>query len=174
MVKITSVEGNRQWLDGGSMFGNAPRALWEKWTKVDEQGRIPLACRCLLIEFENQKILCETGIGAFFEPKLSKRFGVENPETHQLLKNLKSLGHEPESIDVVILSHLHFDHAGGMLPTYKELSQGKNELLFPKARFFVGETAWNRAFKPPLQRPGPLLSPLLNKTHSGFRTIGCD
>ncbi|MEM7646978.1 MAG: MBL fold metallo-hydrolase, partial [Pseudomonadota bacterium] len=111
-MKLSSVEGNRQWLDGGSMFGNAPRAVWEKWTEVDSLGRIPLACRCLLIETDNQKILCEAGIGAFFEPKLAERFGVQNPDRHLLLENLESLGHSPESIDYVILSHLHFDHAG--------------------------------------------------------------
>ncbi|MCJ8278088.1 MAG: MBL fold metallo-hydrolase, partial [Bdellovibrionales bacterium] len=109
MVKITSILGNGQWLDGGSMFGNAPRAVWEKWTSVDDLGRIPLACRCLLIETDQYKILCETGIGAFFEPKLAERFGVESPDQHQLLNNLKTLGIEQEDIDFVILSHLHFD-----------------------------------------------------------------
>ena len=162
MVKLTSVEGNRQWLDGGSMFGNAPRTLWQNWTQVDEQGRIPLACRCLLVEFENKKILCETGIGAFFEPRLSKRFGVENPESHELLKNLKSLGHEPESIDYVILSHLHFDHAGGMLPSYQEISEGGNRLVFPKARFLVSETAWNRALNPHFRDRASFI-PVLNR-----------
>ncbi len=162
MVQLTAVEGNRQWLDGGSMFGNAPRALWQKWTLVDEQGRIPLACRCLLLEFEDKKILCEAGIGAFFEPGLSKRFGVENPESHQLLKNLKSLGHEPESIDYVILSHLHFDHAGGLLPTYQEISEGVHRLVFPKARFLVSETAWNRALNPHFRDKASFI-PTLNK-----------
>ena len=162
MIELTSVEGNRQWLDGGAMFGNVPRALWKNWTQVDEQGRIPLACRCLLVEFENKKILCETGIGAFFEPKLSKRFGVENPESHELLKNLKSLGHDPESIDYVILSHLHFDHAGGMLPTYKEISEETNKLVFPKAHFLVSETAWKRALNPHYRDKASFI-PVLNK-----------
>lgn len=148
MVKISAIESNRQWLDGGSMFGNAPRALWSSWTEVDEQGRIPLACRCLLIEADGLKILCETGIGAFFDPKLAVRFGVETPHQHRLLENLKSAGHTTESIDYVILSHLHFDHAGGLLPSFSDMQKGKNELVFPRAQFLVGEHAWNRALHP--------------------------
>jgi glyoxylase-like metal-dependent hydrolase (beta-lactamase superfamily II) len=148
MTKITSVEGNRQLLDGGAMFGNAPRPVWEKWIAPDSIGRIPLACRCLLIEFDSKKVLCEAGIGAFFEPKLAERFGVQSPDRHLLLENLRSLGHRPEEIDYVILSHLHFDHAGGILPTYQELTSGHNGLVFPNATYLVGEEAWNRALHP--------------------------
>ncbi|MBX3020952.1 MAG: MBL fold metallo-hydrolase [Bdellovibrionales bacterium] len=145
---ITSIEGNRQKLDGGAMFGNAPRAVWERWIAPDEAGRIPLACRCLLIEFDGKKLLCETGIGAFFEPKMAQRFGVQTPERHLLLENLEAHGHTPESIDYVILSHLHFDHAGGLLPSYSEKSAGHTDLVFPKATFLVGEEAWQRALHP--------------------------
>jgi glyoxylase-like metal-dependent hydrolase (beta-lactamase superfamily II) len=144
-TKVTSIEGNRQLLDGGAMFGNAPRPAWEKWIPPDKIGRIPLACRCLLIEFNGKKILCETGIGAFFEPKLAERFGVQTPDRHLLLENLARHGHTPESIDHVILSHLHFDHAGGLLPAYKE---GRGHLVFPRAKFIVGEEAWQRALHP--------------------------
>jgi glyoxylase-like metal-dependent hydrolase (beta-lactamase superfamily II) len=148
MIKISSVEGNQQWLDGGSMFGNAPRSVWSQWTKIDSSDRIPLACRCLLVETADQKILCETGIGAFFEPKLADRFGVQNSDKHMLLENLAQLGHKPESINYVILSHLHFDHAGGLLPTYKDLQKDPIKLVFPNAKFLVGEKAWERAINP--------------------------
>ncbi len=147
-VLISSVEGNRQRLDGGAMFGNAPRALWERWTSPDQQGRILLACRALLIEAYGKTLLCETGIGAFFEPKLAERFGVEDPQSHKLLENLDALGLGEEDIDYVILSHLHFDHAGGLLPTYQEIQQGKDRLLFPKAQYLVGQEAWERATHP--------------------------
>jgi glyoxylase-like metal-dependent hydrolase (beta-lactamase superfamily II) len=148
MTKITSVEGNRQLLDGGAMFGNAPRPVWEKWIAPDGLGRIPLACRSLLVEFAGKRLLCEAGIGAFFEPKLADRFGVQSPERHLLLENLKALGHVPEDIDYIILSHLHFDHAGGLLPTYRELCEGREGLIFPRAQYIVGAEAWERARNP--------------------------
>jgi glyoxylase-like metal-dependent hydrolase (beta-lactamase superfamily II) len=148
MTRITSIEGNRQLLDGGAMFGNAPRPVWEKWIAPDELGRIPLACRCLLIESDHAKILCETGIGAFFEPKLAERFGVQNPERHLLLENLNKINVNPEDIDFIILSHLHFDHAGGLLPTHAQMRAGRTDLVFPKARFIVGGEAWERARHP--------------------------
>ena len=64
-----SINGNSQKLDGGAMFGNAPKALWERWTEVDELNRIPLVCRAMLVQDQGKNILFETGIGAFFEPK---------------------------------------------------------------------------------------------------------
>jgi glyoxylase-like metal-dependent hydrolase (beta-lactamase superfamily II) len=101
----------------------------------------------MLIEIGEVKILCETGIGAHFEPSLAERYGVVESE-HRLLDNLRRLGIAPEAIDYVILSHLHFDHAGGLLPSFHEMSQGQNELVFPKAKFVVGEEAWQRALHP--------------------------
>jgi glyoxylase-like metal-dependent hydrolase (beta-lactamase superfamily II) len=148
MTKITSIEGNRQWLDGGAMFGNAPRPVWEKWIAPDKTGRIPLACRCLLVEVNGKRVLLEAGIGAFFEPKLAERFGVEQPDRHLLLENLQAVGVGADDIDYVILSHLHFDHAGGLLPSYQQMQAGDHELVFPKAKFIVGEEAWARAQNP--------------------------
>jgi glyoxylase-like metal-dependent hydrolase (beta-lactamase superfamily II) len=130
------------------MFGNAPRSVWSKWVPPDEQGRIPLACRALLIEAGSRKILCETGIGSFFERKLAERFGIEDYGRHRLLENLAARGHSPASITHVILSHLHFDHAGGLLPTFAEMQAGREELVFPNARFLVGRQAWDRALRP--------------------------
>ena len=147
-IFISSIEGNSQWLDGGAMFGNAPRAVWEKWIKPDDRARIPLACRALLIETGNEKILCETGIGCFFEPKLAERYGVGDASEHKLLVNLKKHGIEPEQITKVILSHLHFDHAGGLLPHYDEQQKGNDGLVFPNAEIIVGKEAWVRALHP--------------------------
>lgn len=145
-MKIWSIEGNRQWLDGGSLFGNAPRLLWQQWIEPDEQNRIELACRCLLAENLNGlNVLFEAGVGAFFKPKLKERFGVHQNE-HVLLRSLQARGISHDEIDVVVLSHLHFDHAGGILSKH-EAGQPMR-LLFPKAKFLVGKTAWERARNP--------------------------
>jgi glyoxylase-like metal-dependent hydrolase (beta-lactamase superfamily II) len=127
------------------MFGNAPKALWERWVSADERNRIDLACRALLILEDNRRILLEVGIGAFFEPKLRDRFGIQ--ETHHvLLENLAKLGLSHADIDVVVLSHLHFDHAGGLLSAWQEGVEPT--LLFPNATFIVGEVAFERATHP--------------------------
>jgi glyoxylase-like metal-dependent hydrolase (beta-lactamase superfamily II) len=147
-IRMSSVEGNRQKLDGGSMFGNAPKALWEKWFTPDNHNRIELACRAMLIEVNGRRILCETGIGAFFAPDMATRFGVADSNQHKLLDSLLALGFQEDDIDVVILSHLHFDHAGGLMPTWEEKQQGRTELHFPNARYVVGAEAWERAQHP--------------------------
>jgi glyoxylase-like metal-dependent hydrolase (beta-lactamase superfamily II) len=145
-IEIWSIEGNRQSLDGGAMFGNVPRDLWSRWIEPDEQNRIPLACRALLAKLEDgRQILFETGIGAFFEPKYRERYGVLE-SGHVLLKSLEAAGTSHEAIDGVVLSHLHFDHAGGLLSPWSADSPAK--LLFPKARFIVGRDAWERAVQP--------------------------
>ncbi|MBO1319807.1 MBL fold metallo-hydrolase [Acanthopleuribacter pedis] len=144
-MKFSSVMGNRQKLDGGAMFGNAPKALWSRWVETDELNRIDLACRALLVETENHKILLETGIGAYMAPKFKDRFGIQE-DHHVLLDSLKELGVGHEDITVVILSHLHFDHAGGLLTSFEE---GRApELLFPNAAYYVGEGSWDRACSP--------------------------
>src|SRR3546814_1820709 len=86
----------------------------------DEHNCIPLACRALLASpLAGKTVLFETGIGAFFEPKLRERYGVQE-DRHVLLESLRAAGFEHGDIDVVVLSHLHFDHAGGLLAPWVE------------------------------------------------------
>lgn len=145
-MRLDSVDGNTQRLDGGAMFGNCPRVVWERWAPPDEKHRIRLACRSLLVREESGRtVLIEAGIGAFFDPKMRERFGVQEA-SHVLLDSLAALGVAPEAVDVVVLSHLHFDHAGGLLTAWQ--SGQAPRLAFPRARFLVGEEAWNRANKP--------------------------
>jgi glyoxylase-like metal-dependent hydrolase (beta-lactamase superfamily II) len=145
-MKLWSIQGNTQKLDGGAMFGNAPRALWEKWAQPDEANRIGLACRALLASpLAGKTVLFETGVGAFFEPKLRERYGIQE-DNHVLIESLREAGFEHEDIDVVVLSHLHFDHAGGLLAPWAE---GRAlELLFPNATYLIGATHWERAKQP--------------------------
>ena len=145
-MKLWSILGNSQKLDGGAMFGNAPRALWERWTAVDAANRIDLACRALLASpIEGKTVLFEAGIGAFFAPALRERYGVVEAN-HVLLDSLAEAGFRHQDIDVVVLSHLHFDHAGGLLAAWEDGQPPR--LLFPNATFVVGKAHWERARQP--------------------------
>lgn len=131
------------------MFGNAPKALWSRYCPPDAENRIALACRALLVERDGaagpERILLETGIGVFFPPALRARFGVVESQ-HVLLASLAELGLSDGDITHVVLSHLHFDHAGGLLAEHVEGAAPR--LLFPNARFVVSETALDRARHP--------------------------
>lgn len=148
--RLTSLTGNSQMLDGGSMFGNAPKAMWQRWCEPDELNRIRLGCRALLVqEYDGEQllrnILIETGIGAFFSPEMKERFGVRESD-HRLLESLADQGLGHEDIDVVLLTHLHFDHAGGLLSAWQPDREAR--LLFPNATFVVSEVQWQRANDP--------------------------
>ncbi|MBB5864920.1 MULTISPECIES: MBL fold metallo-hydrolase [unclassified Xanthomonas] len=145
-MKLWSIQGNTQKLDGGAMFGNAPKAMWQEWATPDAANRIALACRALLARpLAGKTVLFETGVGAFFAPALRARYGIQE-ERHVLLDSLREAGVAHTDIDVVVLSHLHFDHAGGLLAPWRE--GAAPALLFPNARFLVGARHWQRALQP--------------------------
>jgi glyoxylase-like metal-dependent hydrolase (beta-lactamase superfamily II) len=161
---ITAIEGNKLKLDGGAMFGNAPKELWKRWFAADDKNRILLSARSLLIQTsEGKNILFDAGIGLCFEPKLKERYGIEGNE-HLLLKNLFEIGLQENDIDAVILSHLHFDHAGGLLSPYGE---GKQRLLFPQATYFLSKEHWNYSKNPHVRERAsfiPILRELLENS----------
>jgi len=115
----------RFWLDGGAMFGIVPKALWSKKTESDEANRIPLVIRPMLVRAGERWILVETGVDTKPGDKHKKIYRIE--EAGRLLSALKELGLGPEDIDLVINTHLHFDHAGlnvvrteeGLVPLFK-------------------------------------------------------
>lgn len=144
-MKLFSLTGNSQKLDGGAMYGNAPKALWSRWSPPDSLNRIPLACRALLIQDDDKLILAEAGIGVYMDPALKERFGVVEPQ-HVLLESLAAAGFAPEDVTHVVLSHLHFDHVGGALSAWAPDQAPR--LLFPNATWLVGAQAFARAQKP--------------------------
>lgn len=145
-IRINSLCGNFMKLDGGSMFGNAPKVLWEKWIKPDEKNLIDIGSRSLLIETEDHKILFETGVGAYLSSDMKKRFSILDDD-HVLLKSLKDHGLEHRDITHVVLSHLHFDHAGGLLDKWQKEDQDL-QLLFPNAQYIVGQSNFERSCQP--------------------------
>lgn len=100
-------------LDGGAMFGIIPRPLWEKHIRPDQLNRILMSLRVVLIETQNKKILIDTGIGDYHSDKFQQQFDIQSV-TSPLTNALKLAGTTPEEITDIILTHLHFDHVGGL------------------------------------------------------------
>ncbi|MSR07656.1 MAG: MBL fold metallo-hydrolase [Gemmatimonadetes bacterium] len=111
-----TLEGGRQHLDGGAMFGVVPKPLWERRIPADARNRIPLALRCLLVEHDAGPVLVDTALGNKESEKFRDIYGVENAGTTgptQLEDALAEAGFKNTDIRFVINTHLHFDHAGG-------------------------------------------------------------
>src|SRR4029450_5224708 len=98
-------------LDGGAMFGVVPKPLWEKRTPPDERNRITLAMRPLLVRGASGVMLIDAGIGDKMDAKSTAIYAVDR--SRNLDHSLADVGLNAESIDLVLASHLHFDHAGG-------------------------------------------------------------
>jgi glyoxylase-like metal-dependent hydrolase (beta-lactamase superfamily II) len=163
---ITTISGNGQKLDGGAMFGSAPRALWERWIAADTMNRIDLACRAMLVRDSRQTVLVEAGIGAFLDHEQRQRYGVTESH-HVLLRSLSELGYSDADVDAVVLTHLHFDHAGGLLTAYED---GKpSHLLFPNARYVTGRRQWQRACNPHIRDRASYIPELLRLLESSGR-----
>ncbi len=128
-------------LDGGAMFGVIPRTLWEKKIPPDGRNRITLAMNCLMIHAEGTRILVETGAGDKWNSKLRDIYAIE---PSRLVDGLREYDLRPEDIDVVVNTHLHFDHCGGN--TFAE--KGKLLPVFPNARYVVHRGEFEHAKNP--------------------------
>jgi glyoxylase-like metal-dependent hydrolase (beta-lactamase superfamily II) len=130
-------------LDGGAMFGVVPRALWSKVCPPDEDNRITMNMNCLFIGTDKERILIETGIGEKWSAKHTKMFGITRQRS--LADSLRFVGVEPDSVSIVINTHLHFDHAGG-----NTTLNGNGEAVpaFPNARYFVSRDEVEHAETP--------------------------
>jgi glyoxylase-like metal-dependent hydrolase (beta-lactamase superfamily II) len=127
-------------LDGGAFFGVIPKVLWSKKVAADDQNFVRAGLNSLLIRTGKQTVLVETGMGNKLPERMAKIYG----QPAQLLTNLAAGGVGPEDIDVVINSHLHFDHCGWN--TVRK--NGKIVATFPRAKYFAPEGEWQYARKP--------------------------
>jgi glyoxylase-like metal-dependent hydrolase (beta-lactamase superfamily II) len=130
--EIYPVTDSNLYLDGGSMFGIVPRVLWQKVYLPDERNRIQLSLHCPLIVTKKYNILIDTGIGTKHDEKFCQIYGVDKKPN--LLESLNRFGYQPKNIDLVINTHLHFDHCGGNT-TFNE--KGEITPTFQKARYFI-------------------------------------
>ncbi|MEY4374551.1 MAG: hypothetical protein RL760_717 [Candidatus Eisenbacteria bacterium] len=139
---LDTVDTGHLWLDGGSMFGSVPKPLWSRTNPPDERNRIRLAMRCLLVRGHGRTILVDVGLGDKSNDKFREIYRVE-PEPG-LLPALAALGVAPGDVTDVILTHLHFDHAGG---STERTSEGLRP-VFPNARWYVQRLNWENAHAP--------------------------
>jgi glyoxylase-like metal-dependent hydrolase (beta-lactamase superfamily II) len=129
-------------LDGGQMFGVVPKALWEKKIPADSRNRIRLGLNCLLVRTGRENVLIETGIGDKFDRRFADIYGVDHSTT--LLNDLERHGLAPDRVDMVINSHLHFDHCG-----WNTRRDGDRVVpAFPRARYYVQRGEWEHALAP--------------------------
>lgn len=129
-------------LDAGSMFGIIPRVVWSRWLEVDDANRMPLQTNCMLLESEAGKlVLVETGIGDKMTDKEHSVYQLERRAVHDALHEIDC---DPKNISAVVLTHLHFDHAGGI--TRRDPAGGEREVLtFPNAEIVVQAREWQDA-----------------------------
>lgn len=128
--------------DGGSVFGQIPKTEWEDRVNTDRKNRITLGLNCLLLQTGGKNILIDTGIGSKDTDGLKESYGLV---PSRLIKSLKNLGLSPKDIDMVVLTHLHFDHCGGCT----RFDRAGNLIpTFPKATYYVQRNCWEEANQP--------------------------
>jgi len=135
--ELTGVSDGIYYLDGGAFFGVVPKVIWERKMPADEKNRVPAGLNSLVVRTGEHTVLIETGIGNKLSEKMAQIYG----QPAQLLDNLSAAGFAPEDIDIVINTHLHFDHCG-----WNTIRKGSGVgATFPKAKYYVQEGEWNHA-----------------------------
>jgi glyoxylase-like metal-dependent hydrolase (beta-lactamase superfamily II) len=138
--EISLVRDSTYWWDGGAFFGVVPKTLWGRRAPSDEWNRIPAGFNSYLIRTGEHTILLETGCGDKMDARARERMKLP-PETEPLPEAIARHGFDPEAIDIVINSHLHWDHCGGNTI----LSGGVARPAFPRARYFAPRGEWEHA-----------------------------
>tara|TARA_B100001250_G_scaffold155769_1_gene133886 strand:+ start:2673 stop:3533 length:861 start_codon:yes stop_codon:yes gene_type:complete len=142
--KVFALETGDFRLDGGAMMGSVPKVLWEKANPSDSLNRIDLALRCLLLDDGENCILIETGMGSKISDDFKNMFSIRQKK-NPLRSALERFNYKLEDISHVILTHLHFDHSGGILDINKD---GELVSAFPNATYFISEANWISGMNP--------------------------
>lgn len=145
-IELFWLKGGDFRLDGGTMFGPVPKALWQKKYPSDHSNTIPMCNDPLLIKTVETAILVDTGIGNKLDEKQKKIFSVS--EGADLSPQVEALGIEAEDVSHVVLTHCDFDHAGGV---EKRNKKGVNELTFPNAKYVIQAQEWEDIVSPHLR-----------------------
>lgn len=150
---LYTIETGRFRLDGGAMFGIVPRVLWERVFEPDEKNRILLNMRCLLLEGSDRLILIDNGLGEKYDSRFAEMFAVDH-EYATLYDSLGIAGFSVDDVTDVILTHLHFDHAGG---STRQTGSGLAP-TFNNARYHIQKTHWEWAQDPGYREKASFLS----------------
>ncbi|MBY0518680.1 MAG: MBL fold metallo-hydrolase [Bacteriovoracaceae bacterium] len=140
MIKYSALHPATFKLDGGAMFGIIPKPLWEKQIPSDELNRIHLSLRVLCIQTENRVILVDSGIGDYHDSKFSQRFAIQGGAT-PLVNTLKEAQIKIEDVTDIVITHLHFDHVGG-------LGSEAGNFLFPNAKLHLHKSHYEYSLSP--------------------------
>ncbi len=149
MVNYSAIHPSSFKLDGGAMFGIIPLPLWSRKISPDEFNRIQMTMRILVIETENKVILIDTGIGDYHSDKFREQFGL-NSQDSPLEYALTQLGYQSSSVTDIVLTHLHFDHVGGLVKKHEE----KFIPVFPNATVHLHQKHWDYSQSPTARDKG--------------------
>ncbi len=165
-MKLTLLHPSTFKLDGGAMFGIIPKPLWERKIAPDDQNRILMSLRVLLIETENRKILVDTGIGDYHNEKFKGQFDIKGQMDPLACLLSEELQIKAEEITDIVLTHLHFDHVGGLGGTHG------TELVFPKARIHLHKKHYEYSLQPTARDKGSFQSEYFKKVLDQYQEKG--
>jgi glyoxylase-like metal-dependent hydrolase (beta-lactamase superfamily II) len=145
-LRLHALNGGNFRLDGGAMHGVVPKTLWSRLVSCDEKNRVEYTTRVILIETAGRRVLVETGNGDKFPSKWKEIYGIyhDRAVTHALAE----IDVRPDDIDVVVMTHLHFDHAGGTTARARGGAADAVEPVFRRARHVVQRREWQDATHP--------------------------
>ncbi len=161
------LDGGRWSQDGGALFGVVPKVLWARHAPPDPDNMVELGCAAAVIRHRGRTIVCETGIGTKLTEKRASQVRLREPE--MLLTGLQRLGIRPEEVDLVLTTHLHWDHAGGFT---RRNRFGELEITFPRARHVVQAAEWEYALRPDVRsRSGYIQDDFLPIAEAGLLEV---